>query len=85
MDELDIMDKVDNFFEALEKAGIEVTEGQTAIVCNDGVVLVDIDDTGACDVIFCNSKIEFNYSMNITPDDVEAFKTVAGTLVETEE
>lgn len=82
---MDIMDKADKFFEALEQAGVELTVGQTAIVCNDGVVLVDIDESGACDVIFCNTKVDFNYNLGITNEDVEAFKTVAGIAVEFEE
>lgn len=79
----DIMDKTDKFFEALEKAGVEFGVGQTAIVCKDGVVMVSVDEeNGSCDVIMCNNKIDFDYSLGITNEDVEQFKTVAGIAVE---
>lgn len=77
----DIMDKTDAFFEALQKAGVEFTSGQTAIVCKDGVVVVNVDEDGV-DAIFCNNKIEFDYELGITPEDVEQFNTVAGILEE---
>lgn len=80
----DIMDKTDAFFEALEKAGIEFTGGQTAIVCNDGVVLVNVDEDEGVNAIFCNNKVEFDYELGITPEDVEQFNTVAGILEEFE-
>lgn len=82
----DIMDKTDEFFKALEKANIELTAGQTVIVCNDGAVMVDVDiDSGACDVIMCNNKIDFDYNLGITDEDVELFKTVAGVAQELED
>lgn len=77
----DIMDKTDAFFEALQKAGVEFTSGQTAIVCKDGVVVVNVDEDGV-GAIFCNNKIEFDYELGITPEDVEQFNTVAGILEE---
>lgn len=80
---MDIMDKADKFFEALEKAGVELGVGQTAIVCNDGVVMVNMDpETESCDVIMCNSKVDFDYNLEITDDDVEAFRNVAGVATE---
>ena len=79
----DIMDKADKLFEALEKAGVEFGVGQTAIVCKDGVALISVDeDSGACDLLLCNNKIDFNYNLGITNEDVEHFKTVAGIAVE---
>lgn len=86
----DIMDKTEEFFKALEKANIELTAGQTVIVCNDGAVMVDVDidsdsDSGACDVIMCNNKIDFDYNLGITDEDVELFKTVAGVAQELED
>lgn len=77
----DIMDKTDAFFEALQKAGVEFTSGQTAIVCKDGVVVVNVDEDGV-GAIFCNNKMEFDYELGITPEDVEQFNTVAGILEE---
>lgn len=77
----DIMDKTDAFFEALQKAGVEFTSGQTAIVCKDGVVVVNVDEDGV-GAIFCNNKVEFDYELGITPEDVEQFNTVAGILEE---
>lgn len=80
----DIMDKTDAFFEALGKVGIEFTGGQTAIVCKDGVVLVNVDEDEGVNAIFCNNKVEFDYELGITPEDVEQFNTVAGILEEFE-
>jgi hypothetical protein len=80
----DIMDKADKLFEELEKAGVEFGVGQTAIVCADGVALINVDDeSGVCDLMLCNSKVDFtNYSLGITDEDVEHFKTVAGIATE---
>ena len=80
----DIMDKADNLFEALEKAGVEFGEGQTAIVCKDGVALITVDDeSGSCDLLLCNTKVDFTeYELGITQEDVEHFQTVAGIAVE---
>lgn len=84
MENIDIMDKADNLLIALEKAGVEVGTGQTAIVCKDGVALITVDDeSGACDLLLCNSKVDFTeYTLGITDEDVEQFKTVAGITVE---
>lgn len=81
---MDIMDKADKLFEALEKAGVEFGVGQTAIVCKDGVALITVDDeSGACDLLLCNNKIDFTeYELGITQEDVEHFQTVAGIAVE---
>lgn len=81
---MDIMDKTDAFFEALQKAGIELTSGQTAVVCKDGVVVINADEDEGVSAIFCNTKIEFDYELGITPEDVEQFNTVAGILEEYE-
>ena len=80
----DIMDKADNLFEALEKAGVEFGVGQTAIVCKDGVDLITVDDDGgACDLLLCNTEVDFTeYDLGITQEDVEHFQTVAGIAVE---
>lgn len=84
MENIDIMDKADNLLIALEKAGVEVGVGQTAIVCKDGVALITVDDeSGACDLLLCNTKVDFTeYELGITQEDVEHFKTVAGIAVE---
>lgn len=75
----DVMDKLDSFFKALELAGIEITDGQTAIVCKDGVVVLTADEEGV-DAAFCNNKIDFDYELGITLDDVDQFNAVAGVL-----
>lgn len=81
---MDIMDKTDAFFEALQKAGIDLIAGQTAIVCKDGVVVVNVDEEDGVSAIFCNNRVDFDYELGITPDDVEHFNTVAGILEEYE-
>lgn len=79
---MDIMDKTDAFFEALEKAGIEFGLGQTAVVCKDGVVLISVDEDDGVSTIICNRKIELDYELGITSDDIHQFNTVAGIMEE---
>ena len=75
MSDKDVMDKLDGFFEAFQKAGMEISEGQTAVVCKDGVVLITVEDNDV-NVIFCNRKIHFDYELGITNADVKYFNDV---------
>lgn len=79
---MDIMDKTDAFFEALQEAGIEFGLGQTAVVCKDGVVLISVDEDDGVSTIICNRKIELDYELGITSDDIHQFNTVAGIMEE---
>jgi len=79
---MDIMDKTDAFFEALQEAGIEFGLGQTAVVCKDGVVLISVDEDDGVNTIICNRKIDFDYKLGITSDDINQFNTVAGLMEE---
>lgn len=79
---MDIMDKTDAFFEALQEAGIEFGLGQTAVVCKDGVVLISVDEDDGVNTIICNRKIELDYELGITSDDINQFNTVTGLMEE---
>jgi hypothetical protein len=79
---MDIMDKTDAFFEALQEAGIEFGLGQTAVVCKDGVVLISVDEDDGVNTIICNRKIDFDYELGITSDDINQFNTVTGLMEE---
>lgn len=72
----DIMDKMDAFFDAMEDAGVKIAEGQTAIICNDGVVLLTTDRDGV-NAVFCNRKMDFDYDLGITSEDIEIFNNMA--------
>ena len=76
------MDKTDAFFEALQEAGIEFGLGQTAVVCKDGVVLISVDEDDGVNTIICNRKIDFDYELGITSDDINQFNTVTGLMEE---
>ena len=79
---MDIMDKTDAFFEALQEAGMEFGLGQTAVVCKDGVVLISVDEDDGVNTIICNRKIDFEYELGITSDDINQFNTVTGLMEE---
>ena len=81
MKDKDVMDKLDAFFEAFQKSGKDISEGQTAIVCKDGVVLVTAENEGV-NVIFCNRRIDFDYELGITNADVQYFNDVMGIAAE---
>lgn len=79
MDQL--MDKINLFFEEMEKRGMEVGAGQTAIVCSDGVVIVSTNEDQNVDIMIINNRVDMDYSLGITNKDVNQFK-VAGEIME---
>lgn len=71
---MDLMDKVNLFFEEMEKQGIEVQAGQTALVCKDGVVILTTNSEGSVDILVVNNRIDVDYTLGITNDEVNEFK-----------
>lgn len=76
-----IMDKLNLFFEEMEKRKMEVQAGQTAIVCNDGVIIVSTNEEGSVDIMVINNRMDMDYSLGITDAEVTQFK-VAGEIME---
>lgn len=79
MDQL--MDKINLFFEEVEKRGIEVQAGQTAIVCKDGVVILSTNEDQNVDIMVVNNRLDLDYSLGITDAEVDQFK-IAGEIME---
>lgn len=78
MDQL--MEKVNLFFEEMEKRGMEVQAGQTAIVCSDGVVILSTNEEGSVDIMVINNRIDMDYTLGITNTEVNQFK-IAGEIM----
>ena len=78
---MDVMDKVNLFLEELDKRDMSVQAGQTAIVCNDGVVILSTNEDNNVDIMVVNNKVDMDYSLGITNEDVAQFKTV-GEIME---
>ena len=75
------MEKADSLLKALQEAGIEFGLGQTAVVCNDGVMFIAVSEEDDVDINICNRKIEFDYDLNITKADIEEFNTELESLL----
>ena len=77
-----IMETADSLLKALQDAGIEFGLGQTAVVCNDGVMFIAVSEEDEyVDINICNRKIEFDYDLNITKADIEEFNTELESLL----
>jgi len=77
-----LMDKINLFFEEVEKRGIEVQAGQTAIVCNDGVVILSTNEDQNVDIMVVNNRLDLDYSLGITDAEVDQFKVVGEIMEE---
>ena len=74
-------DKINLFLEELEKQGIEIA-GETAILCNDGVVMFMPNEEGKVDIGVVRNLVKLDYSLGITDKDVELWTTTADILQE---
>lgn len=75
-----VEDKINLFLEELEKQGIEIA-GETAILCNDGVVMFIPNEEGKVDIGVVRNLVKLDYSLGITDKDVELWKT-SGELMQ---
>ena len=76
-----VEDKINLFLEELEKRGIEIA-GETAILCNDGVVMFMPNEEGKVDIGVVRNLVKLDYSLGITDKDVELWTTTADILQE---
>jgi len=74
-------DKINLFLEELEKQGIQI-DGETAFLCNDGILLVSPNDNGGVDLMLVRNIVKIDYDLGVTDKDVELFNTVAGIAEE---
>lgn len=68
-----MLDKLDAFLAELERRGIQVS-GDTAFLCNDGVVLFVQNDRGGVDVSIVKDPVPLDYSLGITDEDVDSWR-----------
>ena len=73
-------EKITALLDHLSEQGIEIT-GETAFICNDGVLLVVPNERGAVDLMLV--KVDFN--LGITDKDMELWNTTAQLLSEMED
>lgn len=81
---LTVEEKIILFLEELEKQGIEIS-GETAFICNDGAVLFSPNENGAVDIFLVRNPVKIDYSLGITEQEVELWKTTADIINEMEE
>lgn len=74
-------DKINFFLEEVEKRGIEIA-GETAILCNDGIVLFMPNSEGKVDIGVVRNMVKLDYSLGITDKDVELWTTTADIMQE---
>jgi len=60
---------------------MEVKAGQTAIVCNDGVIILSTNEDQSVDIMVVNNRLDMDYNLGITDEEVTQFK-VAGEIME---
>lgn len=79
-----VEEKIELFLEELEKQGVEIT-GETAILCNDGVVMFMPNEEGKVDIGVVRNLVKLDYTLGITDKDVELWSTVGSIVKEMEE
>lgn len=79
-----VEEKIELFLEELEKQGVEIA-GETAILCNDGVVMFMPNEEGKVDIGVVRNLVKLDYTLGITDSDVELWRTVGSIVKEMEE
>lgn len=69
-------EKIEALLEELKSRGMEFSTGQHAIVCNDAVVILDIAEDGV-GIVVVNNRIDLDYTLGVTDDEVMEFKALA--------
>lgn len=67
-----MLDKVEALIEKLNSEGAQFSIGQYAIVCTDGVVIMDISEDGY-GITVINNRLDVDHVLGITNEEVEAF------------
>lgn len=78
-----VEEKISLFLEELDKRGIQIT-GETAFICNDGVVLFCPNERGAVDIALVRNPVKIDYDLGITDAEVELWATTDEILKEME-
>ena len=76
-----VEDRLSLFLEELEKQGVEIA-GDTAIVCNDSVVLFTPNERGAVDIAVVTTVKKVDYNLSITEAELELWNTTTGIMQE---
>ena len=76
-----VEDKIILLLEELEKQGIELS-GESAVLCNDGVVLFIPNEEGKVDIVVVRNLVKLDYEIGITDKDVELWGTTAELMQE---
>lgn len=76
-----VEDKLNLFLEELEKQGVEIA-GDTALVCNDSVVLFTPNDRGAVDIAIVTTVKKVDYNLGITEAELELWNTTTSIMQE---
>ncbi len=75
MEDLKAVEKVNLFLEEIQKQGIEVGYGDTAFICNDGVVIVSAyPEKGGMELTVIANRQDMDYDLGITKQDVKDFR-----------
>jgi len=76
-----VEDKINLFLEELEKRGLEIL-GETAFLCNDGVILFMPNEREAVDIALVRNPVKIDYDLGITDKDMELWRTTADIIKE---
>jgi hypothetical protein len=76
-----VEDKINLFLEELEKRGIEIL-GETAFLCNDGVILFMPNEREAVDIALVRNPVKIDYDLGITDKEMELWTTTADIIKE---
>lgn len=76
-----MLDKINAFLEELERRGIQIS-GETAFICTDGAVLFAPTDHDTVDIMVVRNPVPIDYTLGITDDDVELWKTTEDLMEE---
>lgn len=74
-------EKLEAFLAHLEEQGIEIS-GETAFLCNDGVVLFIPNEEGKVDIVVVRNLTKLDYDLGITDKEVELWGTTAEIMQE---
>ena len=77
-------EKITALLDHLSEQGIEIT-GETAFICNDGVLLVVPNERGAVDLMLVRNPVKVDFNLGITDKDMELWNTTAQLLSEMED
>jgi hypothetical protein len=72
---LEIEERVEKLLDKMLNLGMEFSGGQHALVCKDGVVILNMEEDGV-GIMVINNRMDINFRLGISDDAVKQFKTV---------